>query len=772
LRRVDRNGRVRAFDYDQDGRVVAEIWCNTVGDADLDRDRQNTITWTYDESGKLLSVVDDYSSYSYAYDSSGRVTTEIVSNAGGPVTVITTEYGTRLDNQPVSRSATVDGTSDFVNLYEYDAQDRLVALRQTGQGGSAVADKLVTFTYNDNGQFVTITRYASLDGTQLVAVSDYTYDQFGRPVSLVHYQDPADPLAGYTWTWEGGGNAVEVVPVGAASGPQFGSGWMFSFGGPFAPAASREVDVNPLPDHVWTFDTALLGRLVQATSTDGTADYQYDSRGQLIGADYTAGAGLPTVPPDEFYAYDANGNRTNPGYVTGDHNRLLSDGTYHYEYDAEGNRTRRTEIATGEITEYTWDHRNRLVRVTTRTTDNGCSENGTGSGTWTSGACPVFGTPLTTVTSYAYDYLNRWIARSHNPDGVPASGTALAAGGFDTHFVYEANQIILQLSATGDVSNRYLWGPAVDQILADEQITDPTAPGNILWPLTDHLNTVRDLAAYDADTDTTTIVNHLIYDAYGRLVAQTDSDYTTLFAFTARPFDETTGLQNNLNRWYDAEVGRWLSEDPIGFRAGDANLYRYVENGPTNATDPSGLDAYDGPWIGAPYDGPWIGASPPVHVQWWNHIRGSVVNWWAPSPEPWRAPYQRNPAAQADFEELATFVRNLPRDVAWLDPCYVWAGEVDVPRRFWPNYQRADKSSITVRQVYWDVKGLAVEGGHTAFEVMFPDGTCIYFDEGGTWSSIAGALGGKDRWFGPDEIPSHYKNQRYSLESLAPPQAP
>jgi len=32
-----------------------------------------------------------------------------------------------------------------------------------------------------------------------------------------------------------------------------------------------------------------------------------------------------------------------------------------------------------------------------------------------------------------------------------------------------------------------------------------------------------------------------------------------------------------------------FSQDPIGFDAGDANLYRYVGNHPTNATDPSGL---------------------------------------------------------------------------------------------------------------------------------------------------------------------------------------
>ncbi len=45
---------------------------------------------------------------------------------------------------------------------------------------------------------------------------------------------------------------------------------------------------------------------------------------------------------------------------------------------------------------------------------------------------------------------------------------------------------------------------------------------------------------------------------------------------------------NSSARWYDPEVGRWLSEDPIGFEAGDANLYRYVGNENTGAVDPSG----------------------------------------------------------------------------------------------------------------------------------------------------------------------------------------
>ena len=53
-------------------------------------------------------------------------------------------------------------------------------------------------------------------------------------------------------------------------------------------------------------------------------------------------------------------------------------------------------------------------------------------------------------------------------------------------------------------------------------------------------------------------------------------------------FDDVTGLQWNINRWYDPNVGRWVSEDPIGFEGKDYNTYRYGHGMPIGYTDAYG----------------------------------------------------------------------------------------------------------------------------------------------------------------------------------------
>src|SRR3954464_7801300 len=74
---------------------------------------------------------------------------------------------------------------------------------------------------------------------------------------------------------------------------------------------------------------------------------------------------------------------------------------------------------------------------------------------------------------YSYDVYNRLVRRQLDTDGPDHPHAAT-----DQFFSYVGNQVQLQFDGNRaiDLSHRYLWGPAVDQLLADEQIA-PLAPG-------------------------------------------------------------------------------------------------------------------------------------------------------------------------------------------------------------------------------------------------------------------------------------------------------
>jgi RHS repeat-associated protein len=206
--------------------------------------------------------------------------------------------------------------------------------------------------------------------------------------------------------------------------------------------------------------------------------------------------------------------------------------------------TTQTEIATGNERIFVWDHLNRLIAVI----DEDSAD-----------------TVLQEV-EYVYDVMNRRIAKS--------------VDGATTHFVYDRDNVLLEFEeGIADPSMRYLHGPQVDQVLAQED-----ALGTSEWLLGDHLGTIKDVV-----DDSGNLLNHLIFDSYGNLVGETDGSVDSRYAFTGREFDEETGLYYYRARYYNGELGRFISEDPVGFESETENLYGYVENSPTNKIDPLGL---------------------------------------------------------------------------------------------------------------------------------------------------------------------------------------
>ncbi len=173
---------------------------------------------------------------------------------------------------------------------------------------------------------------------------------------------------------------------------------------------------------------------------------------------------------------------------------------------------------------------------------------------------------------------------------TPNSGTTESVD----YFIYESGQVVLQFHennptgnlTAGDLVHRYLWNPQqVDQLLADEQVSSLSSPGQVVWPLLNDQNSVTDLAIYEAGI--TAIAAHRVFGAYGN-TASSSGSVGCAFGYTGKYSDPLTRLQYNTNRWYDPATCRWMSQDPLGLAAGP-NVYRYAGDNPVNYTDPSGL---------------------------------------------------------------------------------------------------------------------------------------------------------------------------------------
>lgn len=490
---IDPLGNVTTYEYDDVGNIVTVVDSNgrrrtftydQVDQRDLEtwfdgNTPIRTIDYDYDAVGNLIRAVDPDSRLAFFYNNRDRLAQ--VDYTGTP----------GLDG--VTLTYTYDGAGNVLSVVDsfgtavtstYDPRNLLTQREWQGVG---VDPLRADFTYNTVGDLMAVTRYADLAGTQKIGSSRYSYDAAQRLTGITHRA------------------AIDQV----------------------------------LADYAYELNAA--GDLIRETRNGETYAYTYDDRAQLVEVDRSSGA-------DESYNYDANGNRESSsvhgnGYVTGDNNRLKSDGVYTYDYDNQGNLIRRTEVATGAVREFTWDHRDRLVGITDAASN---------------------GSMIHEIT-YTYDALDRRLSETIN--------------GETTYFVSDGQTLWAEINAANEVIARYLPGAEVDELLARDQAEEGTA-----WYLTDRLNTVRNVV--DAVGN---LINEIEYDSFGRKLSETNPEAGDRFGFTGREYDEDTGLYYYRARYYDPELGRFISPDPIGFEAEDSNLYRYVGNAPVNATDPSGL---------------------------------------------------------------------------------------------------------------------------------------------------------------------------------------
>ena len=284
----------------------------------------------------------------------------------------------------------------------------------------------------------------------------------------------------------------------------------------------------------YTYDNA-ANRTSKGNSLNGiTEQYTYDPLYQLT----QVTQGTTTT---ESYSYDAVGNRLSSlgmsTYSYNTSNQLTSTPAATFTYDNSGNTTSKTD-STG-TRNYTWDFENRLTSVVLP---------GTGG----------------TVT-FKYDPFGRRIQKSS------ASGTTI--------YLYDGANSVEEVDQAGSVLARYAQGAGIDEPLAELRSESAA------YYQQDGLASVTSLS-----NSTAALANTYTYNAFGNLTASTGTTANS-FQYTGRDYDPETGLRYYRARYYDPIVGRFISEDPIGFAGGGPNFYAYVLNNPVRLRDPSGQSA-------------------------------------------------------------------------------------------------------------------------------------------------------------------------------------
>ena len=194
---------------------------------------------------------------------------------------------------------------------------------------------------------------------------------------------------------------------------------------------------------------------------------------------------------------------------------------------------------------------------------------------------------------YTYDYLGRKIGRTVERFYADQSGSYVDSS---VAYIYDGSELLAELNLLqgGKISWHYFNGPSVNEVLG---VTHSTSAGNgdneEVWFFADPLGTVRSLGYRDSEGDW--LIQHRHYSPFGKLIKTDGSDYGLLSAsshiWAGHHQDLTTGLYYMQARWMDPDSGRFMSQDPMGFAAGDTNLYRYAGNSPTNFVDPTGMIA-------------------------------------------------------------------------------------------------------------------------------------------------------------------------------------
>ncbi|MEZ4315274.1 MAG: RHS repeat-associated core domain-containing protein, partial [Polyangiaceae bacterium] len=316
--------------------------------------------------------------------------------------------------------------------------------------------------------------------------------------------------------------------------------------------------VGPLPesittDGVYRYDP--LGELVESWDLQrGKTRFEHDPAGRLLSA-------LREQGPSEQFGFDETGNlfersAGGPGREYGPGNRLLRRGDVEYVWDAGGRLAeKRRTLADGavEVTRYRWNGRGLLDRVET---------------------------PDGEEISFRYDAFARRVEKRVSRRAAPGKRAELVRV---TRFFWDRHVPVHEVTRGAAGSEEAQFERTfVFQDGSFEPLAQRDGHGEWVHAVTDQIGTPTKLVSPRGD-----VAGELRLSTWGKVLEETGEARTPL-RFQGQYADEETGLQYNRHRYYDPEVGRFLSPDPLGLLGGIHDYLRGYD--PTIDIDPLGLN--------------------------------------------------------------------------------------------------------------------------------------------------------------------------------------
>jgi RHS repeat-associated protein len=244
------------------------------------------------------------------------------------------------------------------------------------------------------------------------------------------------------------------------------------------------------------------------------------------------------------FAYDAMGNRTDHSASIGTGNRPSAYNGESISYDADGNITQKYKSGSYNH-EYYWSAESRLD----------------------SAVLDSWG-----MVKYGYNAFGRPVIKYRRD---PTEGWYV-----DSYFLWDGDELVADFDSAGHRRAEYMYYPGIDQPFAENlgattvtatRYQQQDATGNVIGTV-----------------DGTSVSQNVSYDAWGTPTVTGNWDNRLLWKGLMWEGDAVS-LYYVRNRWYDPELGRFMSEDPAGFSGGD-NLYAFAGDDPINGSDPSGMD--------------------------------------------------------------------------------------------------------------------------------------------------------------------------------------